>query len=167
VTIAAYEPTKDPNHPAYYTDPQGAGYKDPAKGYYWKKGGAGYTLKGGEGYYLQGGDGYKNAKQFKKLKPTTPTASVKKGRKLTIKFKELALGSGATKYRVYYRVKGTSKWKYKTYSVKVDATRGYITKTLTKLKKGKVYQVKVRAYRADGKAWTKAYSKVKTSKKIK
>lgn len=90
--------------------------------------------------------------------------SVKAGKKkLTIKWKKVSKASG---YKVQVRVlkqkgvKKTSKWK--TYKVGAKT----FTKTVRKLRSGKLYQVRVRAYRkASGKnylgKWSKTY-KVKT-----
>ena len=64
--------------------------------------------------------------------------------------------TGATKYKVYYRVKGAKKWKSKT----TKATK----LTLAKLKAGKRYQVRVNSY-AKGAGTTKG--KVKLTKKVK
>ncbi len=83
--------------------------------------------------------------------------SVKPGRKkLTVKW---AIVPYAEKYQVKYRKKGTSKWKTKiTENSKI---------TLKKLKKGKKYQVKVRAIRVvDGRNYPGAYSKI-TTKRVK
>ena len=83
--------------------------------------------------------------------------SVKAGKKkLTVKFNAVPY---ATKYQVKYKKKGSSKWKTKT------TTKTKIT--LKKLKKGKKYQVKVRAIRvASGKSYYGKYSK-KVTKKVK
>ena len=62
--------------------------------------------------------------------------------------------------RVAYRVKGSSKWKYKT----TKSSRA----TISKLKRGKKYNVKVQAYtKVDGTKYYGAWSKTKTSGKIK
>ncbi|WP_269478267.1 hypothetical protein [Hominibacterium faecale] len=77
--------------------------------------------------------------------------SLKAGKKkMTVKVKAQ---SGA-KYQIAYKVKGAKKYK----TVKVSGT----SKTIKKLKKGKTYTVKVRAYKAiDGKTYYGAYSKTK------
>ncbi|MCQ4638350.1 hypothetical protein NE619_16590 [Anaerovorax odorimutans] len=77
--------------------------------------------------------------------------SLKAGKKkMTVKIKAQ---SGA-KYQIAYKVKGAKKYK----TVKVSST----SKTIKKLKKGKTYTVKVRAYKAiDGKTYYGAYSKTK------
>jgi hypothetical protein len=70
--------------------------------------------------------------------------------------------SGTTKYEVRYRVKGSSKWKTKSVSGKINSLK------ITKLKKGKTYQVQVRSYKTVSKAkYYSEWSKVKTSKKVK
>lgn len=68
--------------------------------------------------------------------------------------------TGGTVYQIQYRVKGSSKWKTTTAKTK--------TKTIKKLKKGKQYQFKVRAYKSvSGTKYYGAWSKVKTTKRIK
>ena len=67
--------------------------------------------------------------------------------------------TGGAKYEVRYRAKGSSKWK------KVTGSKQTIT--IRKLKKGKRYQVKIRAFRKVGKkTYYGAWSKVKTSGKV-
>lgn len=75
----------------------------------------------------------------------------KKQVKVTVKEQEGA------KYQIAYKVKGSKKFKT------VKTTN--VTKTIKKLKKGKTYQIKVRAYaKIDGKTYNGAYSKVKNVK---
>lgn len=77
--------------------------------------------------------------------------SIKAGKKkLTVKWKK---AKHARKYKVYYRVKGTKKWKSKT--VKKTSC------TIKKLKSKKTYQVRVRAINLTLKG---KYSKTKTVK---
>ncbi|BBH26753.1 hypothetical protein SG0102_16870 [Intestinibaculum porci] len=77
--------------------------------------------------------------------------SIKAGKKkLTVKWKK---SKHARKYKVYYRVKGTKKWKSKT--VKKTSC------TIKKLKSKKTYQVRVRAINLTLKG---KYSKTKTVK---
>ncbi len=77
--------------------------------------------------------------------------SIKAGKKkFTVKWKK---AKHARKYKVYYRVKGTKKWKSKT--VKKTSC------TIKKLKSKKTYQVKVRAINLTLKG---KYSKTKTVK---
>jgi hypothetical protein len=67
-----------------------------------------------------------------------------------------------TKYQVRYRVKGTSKWKTKSFAAKAGSA------TLKKLAKGKVYQFQVRSYRTVSKVkYYSTWSATKASKKVK
>ena len=82
----------------------------------------------------------------------------KKSLKVTMKVKPSA--TGGTTYQIQYRVKGQSKWKTTVTTSK--------TKTIKKLKKGKRYQIRVRAYKVvKGTKYYGAWSKVTTTKKIK
>ena len=90
-------------------------------------------------------------------------------KQLTVTVKDQKL-SGITGYKIQYRIKGTSKWKSKT--LKAGKTK----LTIRKLKTGKKYEVRARGYYKIPKnpeeyefdpETTGAYSKVKTSKKIK
>lgn len=64
---------------------------------------------------------------------------------------------GDVKYQVKYRVKGTSAWK--------NAYATSTSRTIKNLKKGKTYQVKVRAYKkVSGKTYYGAFSEVKSAK---
>jgi hypothetical protein len=66
-----------------------------------------------------------------------------------------------TKYQLRYRVKGTNKWSYKTVSAKKNAY------TVKKLKKGKRYNIQVRAYKTvKGAKYYSEWSKTKTSGKV-
>ncbi|MBQ0018658.1 MAG: hypothetical protein KBS63_05625 [Clostridiales bacterium] len=87
--------------------------------------------------------------------------SLKAGKKkMTVKLSKNASSMGATTYQIYYKQKGTSKWKSTTTTTQ--------SKTIKKLKKGKKYYVKVRAYKKVGsKTYYGAWSKTKLSKKIK
>ena len=68
--------------------------------------------------------------------------------------------TGGTVYQIQYRVKGSSKWKTTTAKTK--------TKTIKKLKKGKQYQFKVRAYKSvSGTKYYGAWSGVSTTGKVK
>jgi hypothetical protein len=70
--------------------------------------------------------------------------------------------SGTTKYEVRYRVKGSNKWETKSVSGKTNSLK------ITKLKKGKTYQVQVRSYKTVSRAkYYSAWSATKTSKKVK
>jgi hypothetical protein len=85
--------------------------------------------------------------------------SLKAGKsKLTVKLKG-KVPTGVKSYKVQYRIKGTKKWTTKTF--KASGTKLVIKK----LKKGKKYQVRVRAVKYNG--IVSKYSKIKTGKKIK
>ena len=98
----------------------------------------------------------------------SPARAVTKGlsdgnKSLTVTVKNQK-ASGVESYEVRYRIKGTSKWKKKTFK----ATSNKLV--LKGLKNGKKYQVKVRArgkYYEDTESYNVgAYSAVKTSSKI-
>ena len=103
---------------------------------------------------------------FKILPAKAVINSLKAGDgKLTINIKDQKK-SGVTKYYINYKVKGASKWQTK------EVKAGKTSYTLTNLKKGKKYVVKVRAYlfgEVDnmGLDLYGAYSKTKTSAAIK
>jgi hypothetical protein len=68
-----------------------------------------------------------------------------------------------TGYQIQYRIKGKSKWSKPT---SVSAKK--LTYTIKKLKKGKAYQIQVRAYKkVSGVSYSGAWSKTATSKKVK
>lgn len=78
--------------------------------------------------------------------------------KLTMASKPSA--KGASTYQIAYRVKGTKTWKY--------TTTTSATKTIKSLKKGKVYQVRIRAYKTVNKVkYYSNWTAIKTTKKIK
>lgn len=86
-----------------------------------------------------------------KIKLSKPEITVKAGKKqFTVSYKKV---KNAKKYKIYYRLKTAKKWK----TITLKGTK----KTIKKLKKGKKYQVKVRAI--NGKVKSK-FSKVKTVK---
>lgn len=86
---------------------------------------------------------------------------VKGSRKLQVNVKDQS-SSGVEGYQISYRIKGKASWKNTT--LKAPKKQ----KTLTKLTKGKKYQVRVRCYKTvDGKTVYGEWSKVKTSSKIK
>ena len=70
---------------------------------------------------------------------------------------------GITGYELRYKVKGTKKWKTKKFSAKSTKL------VLKKLKKGKQYQVRARAYYKSpkGNYIYGEYGPIKTSKKVK
>lgn len=81
-------------------------------------------------------------------------------RKLTVTMTTKPSKKGGTRYQIAYKVKGSSKWKYKT----TKASK----LTIKKVKRGSKYSVKVRAYKTvSGKKYYGAWSKVKSSGKIK
>lgn len=93
------------------------------------------------------------------IKPAKVSVKSAKVAKKSAKVK-LSKGKGGVKYQVKYRVKGSKKWK--SVSSKKNAV------TLKKLKSGKRYQVKARAVKkVGGKTYASAWSKVKTTKKVK
>ena len=98
---------------------------------------------------------------FKIVAPVVKASKVKKitvgKKKMTVTVKKV---SGATAYKIQYKVKGAKKWKTKT------AKKAKVT--IKKLKKGKKYQVKVTAQKKVAKkTFSAKASKAKTSKKIK
>lgn len=81
-------------------------------------------------------------------------------KKLTVKISGKPSAKGASTYQIYYKQKGTSTWK------KTTTTSN--SKTIKKLKKGKQYYVKVRAYKKVGNTtYYGDFSRTKLSKKIK
>lgn len=83
-----------------------------------------------------------------------------KKKSLSVKFAKKPSGYYGKAYQIAYRVKGTKKWKTLTTSKQ--------TKTLKSLKKGKKYQVRVRAYtKVNKKTYFSKWSSIKTSGKIK
>ncbi len=88
-------------------------------------------------------------------KPAISKVTAKK-KSMTVKMASKVSTTKGTTYQIAYRVKGTSKWKYKTTKKQ--------SLTIKKLKKGKKYQVKVRAYKG---TYYSAWSAAKTTAKIK
>lgn len=81
-------------------------------------------------------------------------------KKLTVKMKTKVASTGGATYQIAYKQKGTSKWKYTTTTKQSEVIK--------KLKKGKRYYVKVRAYKTVSKVkYYGAWSETKLSKKIK
>ena len=80
--------------------------------------------------------------------------------KMTVKAKTKPSKTGGSRYQIQYRVKGTKSWE-KAYSKKQSAV-------IKKLKKGKTYQVRMRAFRkVDRKTYYGAWSRTVSTKKIK
>jgi len=77
-------------------------------------------------------------------------------KKVTVKMNSKVSATGGTKYKIAYKVKGASTWKYTTTTAQ--------SKTIKNLKKGKTYQIKVQAMKGDYKG---SWSAIKTTKKIK
>ncbi|MDR1775101.1 MAG: fibronectin type III domain-containing protein [Actinomycetes bacterium] len=104
-------------------------------------------------------------------KPTVKKVGISKlkvgKRKLTVTWKKLAASQQVTKYQVRWRIKGKAKWsKVKTLAA---SKKSYI---ISGLKKGKRYQVQVRAYRkittgASAGTYYSAWSATKISGKLK
>jgi hypothetical protein len=93
---------------------------------------------------IAGKGAYKGTKaaSFKIVPKKSAVSSVKAGKgKLTVRWKAAAKAQKIRGYQIQYRVKGTAKWKTKTVTAKRTSY------TIGKLKKGKVYQVRVRAYK--------------------
>jgi uncharacterized repeat protein (TIGR02543 family) len=102
---------------------------------------------------------YKDAVKaaFKIVPKAVSVKSLKAGKKkFTLKWKK---ATGITKYQVRYKLKAAKSWK--TVSIAAKAT----SKAVGKLKKGKKYQVQIRAYKTvGGVKYLSAWSKVKTVK---
>ncbi|MBQ0018891.1 MAG: leucine-rich repeat domain-containing protein [Clostridiales bacterium] len=90
-------------------------------------------------------------------KLSTLTAGKKK---LTVKMSSSPSAKGGSRYQIAYKQKGTSKWKYTTTTKQ--------SKTIKRLKKGKKYYVKVRAYKtANSTKYYGAWTRTKLSSTIK
>lgn len=90
-----------------------------------------------------------NAKTVAKKVLKKPSATIKAGsKKITVKYAKV---TDATGFQIRYRVSGAKKWTTKTYTSKKT-----VTKTIKSLKKGKKYNVQVRAMVKSGSK--KAYS---------
>lgn len=112
---------------------------------------------------IKGIGNYKDTitKTFKIL-PKKPTVSkLIPGKKcLTVKMSTLPKSQSATTYQIAYKKNGSGIWKYTT------ATKQY--KTVNKLSTGKIYYVKVRAYKiVNSDKYYGAWSSTVKSKKIK
>jgi hypothetical protein len=103
--------------------------------------------------------------------PKTKITKVAVGKRLVkISFQKVAKANKVTKYQLQYRYKNGSKyskWKSKTYTVKyTGATTAKVT--VKKLKKGKQYQFRVRAWKTVGaKKYYAPWSPSKLGKKVK
>jgi len=110
------------------------------------------------------GKGAVNGTVTKTFKILPKKAAISKAtpgkKKLTVKMGTKVSSTGGSTYQIAYKQKGTSKWKYTTTTKQ--------SKVIKKLKKGKRYYVKVRAYKTVSKVkYYGAWSKQKLSKKIK
>jgi hypothetical protein len=123
-------------------------------------------------FTVKGKGNYKDSLKAKtisfKINPKANSISkltpVKKG--LKVSFKKVSAAQKVTSYQISYRVKGAAKWK----TVSVSAKKSNVA--LKSLKKGKTYQVRVRAVKKIAKGTSKGtyygnWSAVKTSKKVK
>lgn len=80
--------------------------------------------------------------------------------KVTVTAKNSVSYTGGSRYKIAYRVKGTKTWKY--------VTTASQKKTIKNLKKGKVYQIKIKAYKKiDGSTYSGKWSLIKTSARVK
>jgi hypothetical protein len=94
-----------------------------------------------------------------KLKISKATAGKKQ---VKVTWAKAATAQKITGYEVRYTLKGTGKWKTKAAAAKSTSL------TIKKLKKGKTYQIQVRAYKTVSKVkYYSAWSPAKTSKKVK
>jgi hypothetical protein len=99
-----------------------------------------------------------------KIVPGAPVLKkVKAGkRQVRVEWRRLTAGNRVAKYQVQYRVKGATKWKTVTVGAKKKAL------DLKKIKKGKRYEFRVRAYsKSSGVKYFGAWSPAKVSKKVK
>ena len=115
-----------------------------------KKIGKASVIVKGKGKYLKS-----KTATFKILpKKVTKLALTAGTKSLKLTYKKV---SGGVKYKVAYRVKGAKKWTYKTFKTNKV--------TLKKLKSGKTYQVKVRAFKVvKGKTYSGKWSKIGKAK---
>ena len=122
-----------------------------------KKVGLGKAIVAGKGHYSG------VSSRYAKFKIVPKKAAIKKAKvgkkKVTLRLKTKVAKTGGNKYQIKYRIKGKKKWKTKT-TKKIKIV-------LKKLKKGKKYQIKARAFRKVGKKkYYGKWSKVKVTKKI-
>ena len=98
---------------------------------------------------------------FKILPKKASIRSAKPGKKkIKVTMSKKVKSTGGKYYKIQYRVKGTKKWKTKKTSKQAL--------TISKLKKGKRYQIRVCAYKdVKGTRYTGAWSKIKTTGKVK
>jgi hypothetical protein len=95
-----------------------------------------------------------------KSNKVSKAAAAKK--QVKVAWSKVSKAQKVTKYQLRYRVKGTSKWKTKSFSAKT------VKSTVKKLKKGKAYQFQVRSYKTVSKVkYYSAWSGTRASKKVK
>jgi|GEM_PF-2277025 len=83
-------------------------------------------------------------------------------KKMTVKWNKVPASQKISKYQLRYRVKGTTKWKTKTYATSKSSA------TIKGLKKDMKYEVQVQSHKIVSKEkHHSGWSKIKTSKKIK
>lgn len=81
-------------------------------------------------------------------------------RKLTVKMSTRVSSTGGSRYQIAYKKAGASKWKYTSTTSQKTVIR--------RLKKGKKYSIKVRAYKTvNGTTYYGTWSKTRTSRKVK
>lgn len=103
------------------------------------------------------------ALRFKILPTKTSVSKVKAGkRSVAVSYKRVSSAQAVSRYQVSYRVKGTSTWSITTVSAAKSAV------TIKRLKKGKVYEVRVRSFKTvSGANYYSAWSASKYSGKVK
>ncbi|MDO4869717.1 MAG: hypothetical protein Q4A65_05465 [Bacillota bacterium] len=97
-----------------------------------------------------------------KIVPKKPAIKKAKAgkRKVTVRMKKKPSSTGGAYYEIEYRVKGTEEWS----SVNASGKK----KVIKQLKKGKRYQIRVRACKmVDDELYCGAWTKIKTSRKVK
>ena len=100
---------------------------------------------------------------FKIVPPKNSISKITVAKKqMKVTWKQVSATQKITKYEVRYRVKGTSKWKTKSFAASASSA---IIKSLTK---GKKYEVQVRSCKkVSGARYYSIWSATKTSRKIK
>jgi hypothetical protein len=100
--------------------------------------------------------------------PKTKITKLAPGKRLVkVTFRKVPKALKVTRYQIQYRVKGAKKWQSKSFTVKA-AGAATAKVTVKKLKKGKRYQFRVRAWKtAAGKKLYAPWSAVKPSGKVK
>jgi hypothetical protein len=119
--------------------------------------GIGYVSISGQGRYT----GMKTA-YFNIVPKMVKVKKVKPGKKrVKVTWAKAAAAQKITGYEISYKMKGKAAWKAKKAKAKAKSF------TIKKLKKGKTYQIRIRAYKKIGaRVYCSPWSKVKKSKKI-